>query len=176
MNNKQTIITQSKPRFKEDEETKILSVSETDVVEILKTFGTDDVPLMNLFLNQAVNTNSTTSQNADKCNLVIAALAGIKPKDELESMLAVQMLGVHNLAMKFLANATIEGQSFEGVDANTTRATKLLRTFTAQIEALNSYRGKGKQKITVEHVQVNEGGQAIVGNIEGGGVKYGNGQ
>jgi hypothetical protein len=29
--------------------------------------------------------------------------------------------------------------------------------------------GKGQQKVTVEHVHVHEGGQAIVGNVEGGG-------
>lgn len=38
------------------------------------------------------------------------------------------------------------------------------------IEALNRYRGKGQQKVTVEHVTVNAGGQAIVGHLnhEGG--------
>jgi hypothetical protein len=36
------------------------------------------------------------------------------------------------------------------------------------LEALNRHRGKGQQKVTVEHVHVHEGGQAIVGNVEGG--------
>jgi hypothetical protein len=31
--------------------------------------------------------------------------------------------------------------------------------------ALNRHRGKGHQKVTVEHVHVHEGGQAIVGNV-----------
>jgi len=43
--------------------------------------------------------------------------------------------------------------------------TKLTRTFTAQMEALNRHRGKGQQKMTVEHVHVHKGGQAIVGNV-----------
>jgi hypothetical protein len=40
------------------------------------------------------------------------------------------------------------------------------------LDALNRHRGKGAQKVTVEHVHVHEGGQAIVGNIEsrGGGL------
>jgi len=38
------------------------------------------------------------------------------------------------------------------------------------LESLNRHRGKGQQRVTVEHVHVHEGGQAIVGNIEGGGV------
>jgi hypothetical protein len=39
------------------------------------------------------------------------------------------------------------------------------------LEALNRHRGKGQQKVTVEHVHVHEGGQAIVGNVEGGGMR-----
>src|SRR6185295_15095909 len=43
---------------------------------------------------------------------------------------------------------------------------KLARTFTAQMEALKRYRTGGQQKVTVEHVHVHEGGQAIVGHVE----------
>jgi hypothetical protein len=41
------------------------------------------------------------------------------------------------------------------------------------LDALNRHRGKGQQKVTVEHVHVHEGGQAIVGTVEtlGGGVQ-----
>ena len=40
-----------------------------------------------------------------------------------------------------------------------------------QLEALSRHRGKGQQKISVEHVHVHPGGQAIVGAVEtGGGV------
>lgn len=47
--------------------------------------------------------------------------------------------------------------------------TKLMRTSTNQIETLNKYRTKGKQKITVklQHVSVSDGGQAIVGDVKG---------
>jgi hypothetical protein len=46
--------------------------------------------------------------------------------------------------------------------ASTVRAVrafnKLARTFAAQLEALKRYRTGGEQKVTVEHVTVNEGG------------------
>jgi hypothetical protein len=42
---------------------------------------------------------------------------------------------------------------------------RLNRTFTAQVEALASLRRGGKQKMTVEHVHVHPGGQAIVSNV-----------
>ena len=46
---------------------------------------------------------------------------------------------------------------------------KLARTFTAQVEALKRYRNRADQTVRVEHVTVNEGGQAIVGNVSHGG-------
>jgi hypothetical protein len=54
---------------------------------------------------------------------------------------------------------------------------KLTRTFAAQMSALKEYRSKGEQKMTVQHIRVAEGGQAIVGNVnatpEGGGGRGG---
>ena len=48
-------------------------------------------------------------------------------------------------------------------------ATKLLRVYQETTRALEKYRGRTDQKITVEHVHVNAGGQAIVGNVNTGG-------
>jgi hypothetical protein len=45
---------------------------------------------------------------------------------------------------------------------------KLTRNFTTQMEALKKYRDTPQQRVHVEHVHVNEGGQAIVGNVKGG--------
>jgi hypothetical protein len=52
-----------------------------------------------------------------------------------------------------------------------TKDNKLARTFTTEMEALKRYRTGGQQKVTVEHVTVQAGGQAIVGNVShlGGG-------
>ena len=56
-------------------------------------------------------------------------------------------------------------QSLEGRRENLSQANKLVRSYTMQMEALNRHRGKGQQKVTVKHVHVNEGGQAIVGTV-----------
>lgn len=77
----------------------------------------------------------------------------------------MQMVGVHSLAMKFLATAAMEGQTTEGLELSTNCANRLLRTFTAQVEALKKYRSKGEQHCTVEHVHVHSGGQAVVGAV-----------
>jgi hypothetical protein len=50
-------------------------------------------------------------------------------------------------------------------DSNGNLAVKLLRTYALQLEALARYRGKGQQKVIVEHVHVHSGGQAIVGAV-----------
>jgi hypothetical protein len=42
---------------------------------------------------------------------------------------------------------------------------KLARTFATQMEALQRHRNGGEQKVMVNQVSVNQGGQAIVGNV-----------
>lgn len=95
-------------------------------------------------------------------------LRNIAPRSELEGMLAVQMIGTHNAAMECLRRAMIEGQSLEGRDQNLKHATKLMGLYERQLAALDKHRGKGRQKITVEHVNVHAGGQAIVGDVTTG--------
>ncbi len=99
---------------------------------------------------------------------VISLLGAIKPADEFEGMLAAQMVATHNAAMDCLRRAVIRGQTFEGRDQNLKHASKLLSIYSRQIEVLDKHRGKGQQKMTVEHVHVAAGGQAMVGHIEAG--------
>ena len=162
------------PKVKQrtDDSNQVEPVKE-DIPKLIQATGTIDIDLMGAFITQTSHTlTDSTLDKAQQANRVLAMLYGIQPQNELEAMLASQMVGVHNSAMHFLRLSVHPEQSFEGRDANVNRATKLLRTFTAQIEALNRLRGKGQQKVTVEHVHVNEGGQAIVGHVEGGGGKY----
>lgn len=88
-------------------------------------------------------------------------------------MLASQLPASHYAAMECYRRAMNPDQSFEGRHENLNQANKLSRTHTMLLDALNRHRGKGgQQKVTVEHVHVHEGGQAIVGNVThpGGGV------
>src|SRR4051794_20643801 len=101
----------------------------------------------------------------------MASLVGIGPKDELEGMLAGQLIAAHSAAMECYRRAMMPEQPFEGWREALTQANKLSRTYATLLEALNRHRGKGHQKVTVEHVHVHQGGQAIVGSVEtGGGV------
>ena len=134
----------------------------------------------NVLVDQAIDTLWITSSEADAANkqmsAVVAALVGIEPKDELEGMLAAQLLAAHNAATECYRRAMIREQTFEGRREALAQANKLSRTFTTLLEGLNRHRGKGQQKVTVEHVHVHAGGQAIVGAVEhpGGGGPCGN--
>ncbi len=136
--------------------------------ELYQTTGFNDMDGAALLFQQLLNANQASAQES-KANGLMAFVEGIAPQSPLEGLLAGQMATAHNMAMEFSRRATVEGQSVEAVDRNINRATKLMRTFTAQIEALQKLRNKGQQKITVQHVQVGHGGQAIIGDVSQGG-------
>jgi hypothetical protein len=96
----------------------------------------------------------------------VTAMADLAPSNGIEGMLAVQMLAAHNAALMFLNRATIKEQHPEAIDSNVIRASRLMRVFVEQVDAMQKLKGKtGQQKVTVEHVHVHEGGQAIVGAV-----------
>ena len=123
----------------------------------------------NVIANQTVQSLWLKHSNADDAkqlrHATIAALIGISPKDELEGMMAAQLIACHNAAMECYRRAMIGEQTFEGRRENLSQANKLSRTYATLLEALNRHRGKGQQKVTVEHVHVHAGGQAVVGMV-----------
>jgi len=74
----------------------------------------------------------------------LAAVQGIGPRDETEALLSVQMVATHFAAMEFLRRSVQADYRYDLVDGGNL-AVKLLRTYTAQIEALQRYRGKGQR-------------------------------
>src|SRR6476646_4896952 len=101
----------------------------------------------------------------------LAGLIGIGPQDEVEGMIAAQLIATHNATMECYRRTMLGEQTLEGRRENLNQANKLARTYATLIETLNRHRGKGQQKVTVEHVHVHAGGQAVVGMVQtpGGG-------
>jgi hypothetical protein len=97
----------------------------------------------------------------------LAHMMDLAPRDGVEGMLAAQMVCVHRIAMELLADGRRHGQSLELAAFRLNQAGRLLRLFAMQLETLNRNRGKGpsEQKVTVQHVHVNDGGQAVVGSV-----------
>jgi hypothetical protein len=136
---------------------------------LLEALGTaSDEFLEGIMLQLAESAAGNSAVDERKLNFMLSVITGMEPKDQTEAMLAAQMAAVHMQTMTFSRRLnhvdTIHQQNSAERAFN-----KLARTFTTQMEALNRYRGKGQQKMTVEHVHVHEGGQAIVGNVQGGG-------
>jgi hypothetical protein len=100
-------------------------------------------------------------------NFLLSVVRGVQPRDELEAMLAVQRGAIHQATM-MMARRLNHVENITQQDAAERALNKLARTYTTQMEALKRYRTGGQQKVTVEHVTVNQGGQAIVGNVQGG--------
>ena len=137
---------------------------------LLKAAGVDHLNAARLVINQVVNTlyrpEGLSEKEGDDANFAaIAQMLAYAPKDALEGMLVAQMIAAHNAAMECVRRAQLPNQTFEGSEQNMKHAAKLMGVFTRQVEALDKHRNRGQQKITVEHVTVNAGGQAIVGNI-----------
>jgi hypothetical protein len=124
----------------------------------------------NLLANQTIQTlwlkHSDQETRDRQLSATVAAMVGIRPKDKLEGMIAAQLLAAHYAAMECHRRAMLGEQTFEGRRENLSQANKLSRTYAALLDALNHHRG-----ITVEHVHVHSGGQAVVGMVEtpGGG-------
>jgi hypothetical protein len=139
-----------------------------ELTEFSVAAGIRNVHFADLFLAQmnAMQLWGRAEDQIDRTRDPALALREMDPKNATEALWAVQMFGVHNAAMVFLKRATLEGQTFEGADATALRAVRLMRLFTEQLDAMGKLKGKkGRQKVTVEHVHVHKGGQAIVGTV-----------
>ena len=110
--------------------------------------------------------NSDEKTKSQQTRAALLGLIGIAPRDELEGMMAAQLIAAHSAAMECYRRAMIVEQTFEGRRENLNQANKLSRTFAELLGALNRHRGKGQQKVTVEHIHVHSGGQAMVGVVE----------
>lgn len=93
-------------------------------------------------------------------------IEALQAKDSLQEMLAAQMLSIHELQQTsmFYANNTNHP---EAKKYYTNTAIKLANCFTQQATLLSKLQGTFGQQIVVKHVEVNNGGQAVVGNITG---------
>ncbi len=135
----------------------------------MEAFGTAELDFLDGLLGQLTNVG-TDGQKVDEqgLNFMLAVVKSVEPKDQVETMLAAQMAADHNPTMTF-ARRLAHVDNIPQQDSAERAFNKLARTFATQAEALKRYRTGGEQKVTVEHVTVNEGGQAIVGNVSHGG-------
>jgi hypothetical protein len=136
---------------------------------LAEALGTDDVE----FLAGALNSLGMVAQDGNRLdegrfNYALSMVRGLQPKDQIESTLAVQMAAIHFATVR-MASRLGSTTSRETIEAYEKSLNRLARTYVAQMEGLKRYRSKGEQRVYVERVNVNEGGQAIVGPVSRGG-------
>src|SRR5918912_140727 len=137
----------------------------TGSILLMDAIGTVSDEFLTPFISQLVQASSTGSiANESALNFMVSVVKSVEPKDEVEAMLAAQMAAVHIATMTF-ARRLNHVENIPQQDSAERAFNKLTRTFVAQMEGLKRYRTGGEQKVTVQHVTVNEGGQAVVGNV-----------
>lgn len=122
-----------------------------------------------LIHNNAIATNNIRSKDFDLENArerSSEALTALNAQSGLQAMLVSQMISIHELQQNSMAFAHgCSALELKKYYANS--AIKLANCFTQQASLLAKLQGVGGQKIIVERVDVHQGGQAIVGNIQG---------
>jgi len=140
---------------------------------VCQIFGTADKDQANALLSQCLKPLKADEASDeypanDERQFMLSIVNDIAPRDPIERMLAVQMAAIHVATIRagrWLANT----ENIPQAQAHYTGFNKLARTFAAQVEALRKHRTGGEQRVIVQHVNVSDGGQAIVGNVQTGG-------
>lgn len=156
----------------ERESAKPQSVDASTSPTIEETFGTKTERAAMTIVRQLMEIEDLLLEHSSENRLrevmesAVTLIQEFEPKTGVQTFLAVQMIATQRLIMVFLKRAALEGQPFEATNANVNRATRLMRVFVDQLEAMAKLQGKsGQQHMVVEHVTVAAGGQAIVGNV-----------
>lgn len=140
---------------------------------LCKIFGTEDQEQAGALLMhcmKALKPDESDDQNDsnDERIFMLSIVNDLAPRDPVERMLAVQMAATHIATIRS-ARWLACTSNLDQMQAHYGGYSKLARTFAAQVEALRKHRNGGKQTVTVQHVNVGDGGQAIVGNVQAGG-------
>jgi hypothetical protein len=136
---------------------------------VANAFGTGSSQFASGLLGQLADVSRTGAEiKSTELDFMLTVVRGIGPKDETEALLAAQMAAIHNATMA-AARRLNHVDTLVQHDSNANALNKLARTFAAQLEALKRYRSSSEPTAKTQHVTVNDGGQAIVGNVQHGG-------
>jgi hypothetical protein len=171
----------SAPRvsIRQEGETDVIALTQGDPLVssavVMDALGICEAEFANWYLSQIINVAKPGARADEKTtNAMIAGIAAMRPRDEAEAMLIAQMIATHELAMSF-ARRLKYVENIPQQDSAANALTKLTRTYAAQMAGLKHYRTGGEQRVIVQRVDVREGGQAVVGIVNSGNGKGGDG-
>ena len=163
--------------FEFDTNPPIEGIKGTRQIEIIKEMtGANSWEYANHLIAKLTETNQGQANNlhmlTTTANAYKEALLEMKPKDIIEGQLITRMLAQHDLIMEYTGKLTNKETSVKMREMYMNHLAKFTRLYNETLDALNKYRRKGEQRVIVQHVNVENGGQAIVGNVtQGGGDK-----
>lgn len=121
------------------------------------------------------------AEDAGCLDLAMDASVTVRPENSLERMLAHQLAAAHASAMRLMASADgwlREAETSAGFASQagthraqiasveaarlTSAAARMMSTFQDGMATLAKLRTGGRQTVTVQHVHVSEGGQAVI--------------
>jgi hypothetical protein len=149
--------------------------SEVIMAAISEAAGSNDFTFAYKVLTRCIQASAigTTYQDSKEFsylfNAITNVLTSMKPSDEIEGMLITRLIAIHTQSMYFLSCAANNEATTLGRDNNINRSTKLFRAYNETLEALMRYRRRGEQRVVVQHVNVNDGAQAMIGSFQAGG-------
>jgi hypothetical protein len=115
---------------------------------------------------------STASDQQEAVVAIGAALKALEPKDEIEGMLAAQILAAHHACIHCFERARDPAQPAEYAARYRRDSANLSRSVIDLLDGLARKRGHvSRQIVRVERVIVEQGAQAMVGAVSGGGSK-----
>jgi hypothetical protein len=133
-----------------------------------KALGTSSSDFVNnsLFQIQAASRSPWGGISELSMNAALAMISAAAPRDEVEAALAVQMACTHTAAMAVLAKLDSGFGTERRIAAFGSAAARLMKAYAMQVEVLRRLRSGGQQFMRIEHIHVNDGGQAVIGNVK----------
>ena len=108
-----------------------------------------------------------TRLGVDCAALALDAVATIGASNSLEVMAAHQLALLHSTAMTYAGKANLHADPQVAVKM-LNLSLRAMETFQRGMLTLKRYRATGEQKIVIERVNIEGGGQAVIGNVHPG--------
>lgn len=137
------------------------------VQELMRLSKIENEELLLEIVGTASSGMPTKNDVALNLNVITQTLAETQPQDLHESRLCLHANNLFLQGMYYLDKANKSDPPL--AEFYLKGSLKLLRLHNETLLTLNRYRRKSDQIVVVQHVNVHDGGKAIVGHVDGGG-------
>lgn len=146
-------------------DTSIITCEEKVTAESKSTAALIDVYIDNGLNHAKLSKEERANIVTEKRSDIEGFIKSLDTSEVLKTMLATQMLEVYEHQQRVSAQARLSTNP-QQQQYYLNNLTKLSNVFIQQIGLMQKLTGQGQQKVTVEHVHIHNGGQAVIGKIE----------